>query len=174
MNDPLAGPVYARTTDPETSHTAAASISVETARTRRYRCLQVIRDHGPISDDDWFAVYVDRWPGKYSYSHRSRRTELRDLGFVRDSGMRKKNPSGRPAILWEVTEAGRLASEGEIEAAWELLRERKVHDTTKSPEELALEEIDRLVDPFAEARPIYHVLADVRRVVNDWRKNQDG
>jgi len=138
VNDPLDGPVHARTTDPQTSHDAAASISNDTARTRRYRVLELIRERGPISDDDWFELYLQRWPGSYSYSHRSRRTELRDLGYVRDSGLRKKNPSGREAILWEVTAAGLLADEGRVEAAWEKLREhrQKIEELKKGFQDL--------------------------------------
>jgi hypothetical protein len=39
-----------------------------------------------------------------------RRGELRDLGLIEDSNTARPAPSGALAIVWRLTEAGRLAS----------------------------------------------------------------
>jgi hypothetical protein len=47
---------------------------------------------------------------------RARRVELRDAGHVHDSGTRRNNKSGRPAIVWVVSISHEMAS-GEPPAA---------------------------------------------------------
>jgi hypothetical protein len=99
-------PVPARQTD--TSKAAAASLDRAAPRLRRL-VLQAIRDAG--------AVRRAREPGRppvggltadevaqrlklSPLTARPRVAELNKLGLIRDSGIRRKNHSGRTAIVW--------------------------------------------------------------------------
>lgn len=95
----------ARRSDPETSHEAARSISVKDLRSSQravLRTLAKLRKGG--TDVDIAGAY-----DHYGYSAiapqspsglRTRRAELVDRGLVADSGLRKRLPSGRQAIVW--------------------------------------------------------------------------
>ena len=94
----------ARATDPDTSHQAALSVS--NLPDRQKWVLWLLQDHGPMTDLELLTKYRDRrWeqsPTQSESGLRTRRKELVDLGLVRDSGHRRKLPSGRNAIVWEV------------------------------------------------------------------------
>ena len=94
----------ARSTDPETSHVAAASITELTRK--QQTVLMVIHQEGPITDHALNCVYNDpflrTWrPPQSESGLRTRRSELVRKGLVRDSGKRETLPSGRKAIIWE-------------------------------------------------------------------------
>ena len=93
---------HARTTDPQTSHEAAASIE-KTNLTQFYIWLALKR---PATDVELLERYRnDRNAPQASDSGiRSRRSELVEAGMVEDSGLRQKLPSGRNAIVWKRTE----------------------------------------------------------------------
>jgi hypothetical protein len=88
---------HARTTDPETSHEAARSVTNITPLKREI--LQKLMT--PMTDKDLYALL-------FTSSHlivtesgvRSRRAELVQAGLVRDTGERHKLTSGRLAIVW--------------------------------------------------------------------------
>ena len=91
---------YARSTDPSTSHAAAASLEPETITALRARVLLELRRRGPMDDTQLVAAIQ---PEGYSPSGiRTRRSELVDQGHVVDSGVRQKLLSGRFAIVWQV------------------------------------------------------------------------
>lgn len=91
-----------RATDPDTSREAAA-VNKPRAATHRTLALQVLRAHpGGLTDFELAAL-----TGLAQTSVGKRRGELRDVGFVADSGKRRPSPSGSPAIVWQVTEYGR-------------------------------------------------------------------
>ena len=124
---------HARNTDPGTRHAAAASVQDQSLL--RQAILQVLREHGrmtdhvlweehirPLSDDPRSAVHcVDS-------GCRGRRNELVELGYVRDSGYLDAGKTNREAIMWEATperfilrqrsfQTNRAAVEREIRAA---------------------------------------------------------
>lgn len=78
----------------ETSRQAAAD-AAETAGELRARALAVIQ-HGPATADEVAQVL-----GKSVLSIRPRCSELVKLGAIRDSGQRRKNASGKSAIVWQ-------------------------------------------------------------------------
>lgn len=85
-----------RRTDPDTSQ-AAALTHAEIRRRDRERVLAALRDAGDRGLTDYeLADKVDRQQN----SAGKRRGELRDAGLVRDSGRRRKAPSGSLAIVW--------------------------------------------------------------------------
>lgn len=106
-------PIAARSTDPDTAHDAAASVT-DVARRNVYRAvLEAIVEHGPCTDHD-LARYVS---GKLGHpigqtSCGKRRGELRDSGLVADSGFRGRTPTGATAIRWALTPAGIDAAGG--------------------------------------------------------------
>lgn len=92
---------YARRTDPETSHAAAASVEPDVITALRARVLLELRRRGPMDDTQLVAAIQ---PEGYSPSGiRTRRSELVDQGHVVDSGVRQKLLSGRFAIVWRAT-----------------------------------------------------------------------
>ena len=80
----------------DTSRAAAEAIEPR-ADTLRRRCLDLIADVGPygVTADECAAVIRET-----VLSIRPRFTELRVAGRIVDSGARRKNSSGRSAIVW--------------------------------------------------------------------------
>jgi predicted ArsR family transcriptional regulator len=100
----------ARNTDPQTSHEAAARVS-NTSATQR-TILQLLAF--PRSDEELVRAFEElAKSGLADYASpsgiRTRRAELTDMGYVEDSELRTKTASGRTAIVWMLTEAGRNA-----------------------------------------------------------------
>ena len=96
----------ARTTDPETSHAAAASITGLTAR--QDAVLRVFkRNRFPMTDVSLCAMYENSVrrgvvPAQSVSGIRTRRAELVDRGLLVDSGNRARLASGRKAIVWRL------------------------------------------------------------------------
>lgn len=96
----------ARTTDPVTSHEAAASVRNLTA-TQQVILDLFKRADRPMTDNQligWYfwAISNIEAPHASDSGIRSRRAELTRAGKLRDSGLRAKLPSGRNAIVWEL------------------------------------------------------------------------
>lgn len=94
---------HARTTDPITSHEAAASVNNLTA-TKRF-ILWLFDKFAYLSDEELYAHYCRYMatgdaPMASISGVRSRRAELTDEGYLRDSGRKSKTASGRSAIIW--------------------------------------------------------------------------
>jgi hypothetical protein len=87
-----------RNTDPDTSREAAARQRV----TDRRLALNLHRQHPDGLTDFELADLM----GRQQTSAGKRRGELRDLGYVEDSGQRRPAPSGAKAIVWRITEQG--------------------------------------------------------------------
>ncbi len=84
----------------ETSLEAAEAIA-PVAKTLRDKTEAVIREAGPTgltSDEAAAAVGFDRW------SIQPRVSELRTLNRIIDSGQRRRNVTGKRAIVWVVPE----------------------------------------------------------------------
>jgi hypothetical protein len=93
--------IGARATDPDTSHRAAAEHKALRSRDRR----EVLRLHCRFNGltDFELATLMDR----QQTSVGKRRCELRDLGLIENSGMKRSAPSGSLAIVWRITARGR-------------------------------------------------------------------
>jgi hypothetical protein len=90
----------ARTTDPETSHEAAMSVTNITPL--KQEILQRLMT--PMTDTDLYETL--RTGSRLIVTEsgvRSRRSELVQAGLVRDTGARQKLKTGRNAIVWETT-----------------------------------------------------------------------
>lgn len=86
----------------DTSHEAAGE-AARTAPLLRARALAVLERSNGLTADE-----VAGRMGESILSVRPRLTELSRLGKVRDSGARRLNASGRPAIVWSPVFPARL------------------------------------------------------------------
>lgn len=100
-------PARARTTDPGTSHAAAASITEDTLRANQAAVLDFLRASGPMTDATLVEAYNGTaWsdgttlPRQSQSGLRTRRAELVTAGLVTDTGEREFLASGRKAIVW--------------------------------------------------------------------------
>jgi hypothetical protein len=87
----------ARSSDPATSHQAAASISSERLRESQAHVLDTLRLDGPLTDERLVDLIA---PMQSPSGVRTRRAELVALGLVVDSGRRERTQSGRSSIVW--------------------------------------------------------------------------
>lgn len=97
MSTPLA-----RTTDPDTSHTAAHA--VETSTTRQAiiaEILQVLRRHGPLAT---FQM-AEKLPHRDHDQIWKRASDLKTDRRIRDTGDRILGPKGRPVMILELEDA---------------------------------------------------------------------
>ncbi len=90
---------HARISDPITSHEAAASVTnVSSLKSLILELLQ-----SPKTDPELLSAVQAVSDKPVSESGvRTRRAELVEMGFVRDSGERKELASGRKAIVWHL------------------------------------------------------------------------
>lgn len=103
MSDAYAdlGPGW-RHTDPDTSRKAATMRKVKRGDDR-HKCLVVLNRHpGGLTDFE-----LGERVGLQQTSAGKRRGELRDLGFVTDTTVRRPAPSGAKAAVWAITALGR-------------------------------------------------------------------
>lgn len=77
----------------DTSHQAAEQVDVETWRAR---VLEYFKSHGPMTADEVAAALQTS-----ILTIRPRVTELRTLGYLRDTWHRRRNQSGKNAIVWD-------------------------------------------------------------------------
>jgi hypothetical protein len=97
----------ARTTDPTTSHEAAARVRNVTEQQRAILNILAV----PMTDEELVARYENIMtaglaPMASPSGIRSRRSELVYLHLVTDSKDRRKLRTGRNAIVWRTTELG--------------------------------------------------------------------
>lgn len=100
---------HARSTDPVTSHEAAASVTALTEK--QEAVLRLLGRVGPSTDEEIVRTYTKWWANGMTedYPHqsesglRTRRSELVRKGKVRARGHKVK-PSGRKAIVWEAVQ----------------------------------------------------------------------
>lgn len=92
-----------RRTDPDTSHAAAAPLRLKD----RVRVLNVHSNNPEGLTDFELADIV----GRQQTSAGKRRGELRDLLMIEDSLTRRPAPSGSMAIVWRITDLGRITNE---------------------------------------------------------------
>lgn len=92
----------ARNTDPGTSHAAARSIPSKAIRESQAWILEILKEHGPMTDQEIWDCGAEALMS--TSGARTRRSELVFEKLVRDSGERKKLPSGRYSIVWEAVQ----------------------------------------------------------------------
>lgn len=96
-------PVKARTTDPLTSHAAAAALQVNT-RLRGESVeivVQLLDRHGPMTDLELAPLFLVEKRRCSPHLHRMARKWGRELGLVRDTGDRRTNSTTKRAgIVW--------------------------------------------------------------------------
>lgn len=86
-----------------TSEEAARSMDGK-AQTLRAEVLKVmLKTHAPRG---WTADEMATWLGETVLSIRPRFSELKALGKIYDRGERRKNSSGRNAVVWHATQPG--------------------------------------------------------------------
>jgi len=109
---PPAPEAHARGTDPETSHEAAEAISP------RLRELQrLVLDFAASAPDGFTDVVLNRHFDTHGSTYRTRRSELVEQGYIRDSGERHtygENGKGRRHVIWQITVEGLKAFQGMI------------------------------------------------------------
>lgn len=93
---------YARETDPQTSHDAAASVKNLTETKQHILQILSLADR---TDEELILKYTiwgtnNGWKWVSESGIRSRRAELVKAGLVIDSGKRKTLNTGREAIIW--------------------------------------------------------------------------
>jgi hypothetical protein len=91
----------ARRTDPETSRQAAEDVLGHAANHRRL----VLEEHRRCPEGLTDFELAERL-GLQQTSVGKRRGELRDAGFLQDSGTRRPAPSGSLAIVWQIIGKG--------------------------------------------------------------------
>src|SRR3954452_6198031 len=100
-----ASEAHARRTDPQTSHDAARS--VKNLGHDQARVLALIRDGGPMTDEDIWQQHVYRreampftWKPMSVSGMRTRRGELVRLGLVEKHDAEGLTRTGRACIRW--------------------------------------------------------------------------
>ena len=100
---PVPAIARARTSDPDTSHAAAQSLTPETLRLSQTAVLSVLTAYpAGLTDQGLALVYGNRWPAQSESGLRTRRAELVRGGMVVDTGRRERLASGRQAVVWAV------------------------------------------------------------------------
>lgn len=90
----------ARNTDPDTSWDAADSVDPDKAETQRARVLRLLRDIGPMTDEQIRANYTVRYGTSSDSGLRTRRNELVTAELVRNTGKKRPGKSGRDFYVW--------------------------------------------------------------------------
>lgn len=98
--------MLARSTDPDTSHDAAAIAALSpTSATVKIALMQLLRANGPKTAFELRTLYFDHrdwtfWPDVQPNTINRRISDLKNSGLVVDSGKRRKSPDDRKAIVW--------------------------------------------------------------------------
>jgi len=99
-------PARARNTDPETSHEAAAKVTLKVGSIR-WLVLQMFEAHGQMCDGE-LCRRVPFYLGESTA--RGRRAELVTAGYVEPvPGVYATTESGNRTKVWRLTDAGRAA-----------------------------------------------------------------
>lgn len=106
----ITGKARARATDPVTSHAAASSLKPGKIRLSQSAVLKTLGRLRKGTDQDIAAAYNTSGWGEFVPQSpsglRTRRAELVARGLVEDTGLRKRLPSGRQAIVWAKVKSG--------------------------------------------------------------------
>ena len=89
-----------RRNDPSTSFSAALSQSPEKSR-GLYMAIHAILERKALTDEELVGIFEEAGKEVTPSGVRSRRAELTDAGWLRDSGQKRDTKSGHPSIVWE-------------------------------------------------------------------------
>lgn len=101
--------MLARTSDPDTSHDAAAIAALSpSSREIKGAILRLLRSDGPATAfelrDLYFANRANEgWPDCQPNTINRRASDLANIGLIVDTGQRRKSPDNRDAIVWRAT-----------------------------------------------------------------------
>lgn len=103
QEDLWSGEAHARSTDPETSHSAART-ATKTLTVVKGRIIALLQIQGALTDEELCKVYHQTWPDSETtdQSIRSRRSELVASGNVAFSGDYGYTFSGNKSRRWQV------------------------------------------------------------------------
>ena len=90
---------YARGTDPQTSHDAAAAVRGEVANHREQMVVDALFEIGPSTANE---VVEFLGGGQYYQSITPRFKPLEKKGLIRRTGQKRKNPGGRMGEVWDL------------------------------------------------------------------------
>lgn len=93
----------ARSTDPDTSHAAARRLT--RADSMRAKLLRTYCQHGGLTAEE-ASEFAGYGPADGAWK---RVSDLRNLGYLCDSGLRRVGTSGRQQVVLQATPAGRAA-----------------------------------------------------------------
>jgi hypothetical protein len=96
-------PARARSRDPATSHSAAASVTNANSARLRGLVLEFLTQKS-MNDCELVKRLLAANPQYSPSGVRTRRAELVAAGKVRSSGLRQRLVSGREAIIWEISQ----------------------------------------------------------------------
>jgi hypothetical protein len=96
-------PLFARGSDPETSHAAMAAFDRETMRSAMATVVRIHQQQGPIADYELRGLFAAAWAFPCcDHLYQQARSAARDQGLIRDSGQRRVNPAtNRKQVVWE-------------------------------------------------------------------------
>lgn len=173
----------ARSGDPETSRVAAASVDEHSQRTLQRAVLRILREYGPLTDNDIALAHKQTSVVPFSLSGlRTRRHELVVRGLVHDSGRREVLESGRRAVVWEaVGVSAPVRTLGPETTESELERLRRQHELYMALFSDVLDAVDRKAStnsPFVPgvrqapfdtdfARGVFDVVGVIRHVLDE-------
>jgi hypothetical protein len=95
---------HARTTDPLTSHEAAATVT-NVERTKlaiKYLLMKSPKTDLELIEAYELGAYEGKWPQASQSGIRTRRSELVEEGWIEATGEKVKLPSGRYANTWRL------------------------------------------------------------------------
>lgn len=98
--------MLARTSDPDTSHDAAAIAALSpSSREIKQAILRLLRSEGPRTAFELRELYdrnafAEGWPPCQPNTINRRVSDLANAGLVADTGVRRPTPDRRPAIVW--------------------------------------------------------------------------
>lgn len=96
----FAHPARVRSTDPDTSQAAAESLDPRALGARCQELYELIWHHGGLATHQLVAITG------YDRGNTARRiTDLKQAGWIKDSGRRAIGPTGRRSIIWVPVEA---------------------------------------------------------------------
>lgn len=89
-----------RRRDPSTSLQAALSQTPDKTR-MLYTTIYAVLERKAMTDEELLSLFQSNGKAVTPSGVRSRRSELAEAGWVRDSGERRDTKAGHPSIVWE-------------------------------------------------------------------------